>query len=133
MNKIKESLIVIFLIIIIAVPRGIGLGKFVTVDEPFWLYVGSNFYYALGQHEFENTVYEYHPAVTTMWIVSAGMALYFPEFRSLEQGYLKPGRFAEFLPAHDKNQLQLLIYSRGIQVGVITVLLLLLYFLLRLL
>ena len=131
MNKYKEIILIVLLIAIIGIPRMVGLGNFTSVDEQYWLQSSANFYYALGQHQFENTVYGYHPAVTTMWIITMGMLAYFPEYRALGQGYLKPGKYNLFMPAHDKDPLQLLIVSRGIQVIVIVVLLLIIFFLLR--
>lgn len=101
------------------------------MDEPFWLRQGANFYYALGQRAFANTIYEYHPAVTTMWVITLGMLVYFPEYRALGQGYLKPGKFDLFLPEHGKDPLQLLVASRAIQVGVVLSLLVVTYLLLR--
>ncbi len=131
MKRWQDVLLVVALLAISAAPRFAGLGSFTSVDEPFWLRQGANFYYALGQRQFANTIYEYHPAVTTMWIVAAGMLTYFPEYRTLGQGYLKPGKFDAFLPAHGKDPLQLLIVSRGLQVLAILCLLLLVYGLLR--
>ncbi len=131
MNKYKEIILVFILAAIIAIPRFVGLGNFTSIDEPYWLQSSGNFYYALGQRQFENTVYGYHPAVTTMWIITMGMLLYFPQYRALGQGYLKPGKFNLFMPAHGKDLLQLLVVSRAIQVIVILVLLLIVYFLLR--
>ncbi len=131
MKRWQDILLIVALLSLSAAPRFAGLGSFTSVDEPFWLRQGANFYYALGQRQFANTIYEYHPAVTTMWVVAAGMLTYFPEYRALGQGYLKPGKFDAFLPAHGKDPLQLLIVSRGLQVIVIVGLLLLVYFLLR--
>lgn len=119
------------MIAMVGIPLLVGLGKFTSIDEPFWLQESSNFYYALGQRQFENTVYGYHPAVTTMWIITLGLLAYFPEYRRLGQGYLKPGKFDLFLPAHGKDPLQLLIVSRTIQVVVIILLLLMVFLLLR--
>lgn len=131
MNKQKEVILVILMVAIIAIPRMVGLGKFTSIDEPFWLHQSANFYYALGQRQFENTIYEYHPAVTTMWIISAGMLAYFPEYRMLGQGYLKQGKFFLFMLAHDKTPLGLLVASRTVQVVVIILLLGVVYLLLR--
>ena len=123
MNRRKEICIVAALVAISAVPRFAGLGRFTSIDEPFWLRQSGNFYYALGQREFQNTLYEYHPAVTTMWIITGGMLLYFPEYRAMGQGYLKPGKFDEFLVEHGKSLLELLVVSRAIQVLLILILL----------
>jgi hypothetical protein len=43
------SFALLFLLIaVIAAPRLMGLDKFATIDEPYWLTAGSDFYYALG-------------------------------------------------------------------------------------
>src|SRR5512143_3877911 len=109
MHRLRDIVLLAALIAISTAPRLVGLGRFTSVDEPFWLRQGANFYYALGQREFQNTIYEYHPAVTTMWIIAMGMLIYFPQYRALGQGYLKPGKFDLFLPAHGKDPLELLI------------------------
>ena len=132
-KKLIDIAIYIGLIVVFLAPRLSGIGDFVTLDEPSWLSQGANFYYALGQREFENTVYEYQPAVTTMAIISAAMLLYFPEYRGFGQGYLsyEKGLIDPFMVSHGKDPLMLLAYSRIIQVFVILVLFLLLYFLLQ--
>ena len=132
-KKISDIAIYIALIIVFLAPRLPQIGSFVTLDEPSWLSQGANFYYALGQREFENTVYEYQPAVTTMWIISLGMLAYFPEYRGFGQGYLdyEKGRLDPFMYEHGYDPLILLKYSRLIQVFVLLVLFLVLYFLLQ--
>lgn len=135
MNRSKSLDIAIYigLIVVFLAPRLPGIGSFVTLDEPSWLSQGANFYYALGQREFENTVYEYQPAVTTMEIISLGMLLYFPEYRGYGQGYLdyEKGRLDPFMYEHGKDPLVLLIYSRVIQIFVLLILFLVLYHLLQ--
>ena len=69
--KLRKTILVLVLLVLTLAPRLASLDSFVTIDEPFWLSVGANYYYALGQRELENTVYEYHPAVTTMSFVTA--------------------------------------------------------------
>ncbi|HSR21693.1 MAG TPA: glycosyltransferase family 39 protein [Anaerolineales bacterium] len=115
------------------VPRSIGINLFATVDEPYWLTAGSDFYYALGQREFASTVYDYHPAVTTMWIVAAAMLLYFPQYRGFGQGYFDVYKdsLEQFLLAHERSPLGLLTTARLLQALLITGLLIVLFFLLR--
>lgn len=131
-SKIKTAISYLFLILVILLPRLPALDRFVTLDEPSWLSQGANFYYAIAQREFENTVYEYQPAVTTMWIISLAMLMYFPEYRALEQGYLsyEKGLLDSFMVEHGYDPLKLLVLSRAIQVIVILILLLALYYLL---
>ncbi len=132
-KKLVEPLIYAALIIALIAPRLPALDSFVTLDEPSWLSQGANFYYALGQREFQNTVYEYQPAVTTMWIISFAMLAYFPEYRGFGQGYLdyEKGRLDPFMRSHGKDPLVLLNHARLIQVFVIVIFFLLLYYLLQ--
>ena len=128
-NRLTDSVIYAALIILFLAPRIPKIDSFVTLDEPSWLSQGANFYYALGQREFQNTVYEYQPAVTTMWIISAAMLIYFPEYRGFGQGYLsyEKGHLDPFMYEHGVDPLALLAYSRLIQVFVLLFLFLLLY------
>lgn len=121
------------LAVILLLPRLPALDGFVTADEPYWLSMGANFYYALGQREFQNTIYEYQPAVTTMWIVTAAMLAYFPEYRGLGQGYLEfeKGLLDPFLLEHGRDPLILLRQARLIQVLLITALMLTALYLLQ--
>ncbi len=132
-KKLIEPALYIVLVIALLAPRLPSLGAFSTLDEPYWLSMGANFYYALGQREFQNTVYEYQPAVTTMWIITAAMLVYFPEYRGMGQGYLdyNKGWLDPFLLEHGKDPLKLLEISRMIQVFVIAALFLILYSLLK--
>jgi hypothetical protein len=115
------------------IPRLIGIDQFATVDEPYWLTAGANFYYALGQRDFAATVYDYHPAVTTMWLIAAAMLVYFPQYRGLGQGYFDVYKDSldQFLLAHDRTPLGLLATARVLQVLVIVVLMVALFLLLR--
>lgn len=128
-----EILLYLFLAVVVLTPRIASLGSFATLDEPYWLSMGANFYYALGQREFQNTVYEYQPAVTTMWIVTLAMLNYFPQYRGFGQGYLEfeKGALDPFLLEHGKSPLVLFYDARLIQILLITALFLLLYFLLQ--
>ena len=132
-KKFFEPFLYLILIIALLAPRLPALDSFVTLDEPSWLSQGANFYYALGQREFQNTVYEYQPAVTTMWIISVAMLVYFPEYRGFGQGYLdyEKGRLDPFMYEHGKDPLMLLTYARFIQILILLILFLLLYYLLQ--
>src|SRR5512143_732647 len=130
---VKRAVLLLLLIALLAIPRLAGIGKFSTIDEPYWLTAGADFYYALGQRAFANTVYDDHPAVTTMWILTAAMLLYFPQYRGLGQGYFEVYKdtLEQFLLAHGRTPLGLLATGRIVQVIVIVLLLLVLFWLLR--
>jgi 4-amino-4-deoxy-L-arabinose transferase-like glycosyltransferase len=132
MTKFRKHLIALLLLAVTIAPRLPGLNSFVTTDEPFWLSVGGNYYYALGQRELENTVYEYHPAVTTMSFVTAAFLSYFPEYRGIGQGYFDVDKeqFDPFLMAHGKDPMRLLVLSRLFQVAMIILFTLIVFYLL---
>ena len=129
----RDALLYGGLAILILLPRLPGLKAFATADEPYWLSMGANFYYALGQREFANTIYEYQPAVTTMWLVTGALLLYYPQYRGLGQGYLEfeKGLLDPFLLEHGKDPLVLLALTRALQVIILAGLLVLAFTLLR--
>lgn len=133
MKKSIRILMAVFVITSMILPRMAELTKFTAADEPFWLVVGANYYYALTHGEFQNTVYEYHPAVTTMWIGAAAMLIYFPEYRGIMNGYFQQEKtsFDTYLVAHGKSPLALLWWARLIQLLLNVFLFIVAFFLLR--
>ncbi len=129
----KQAVYLLVLVALLAVPRLVAIDRFATIDEPYWLTAGADFYYALGQRAFANTVYDYHPAVTTMWILTAAMLVYFPQYRGLGQGYFEVYKdtLEQFLLAHGRTPLGLLATGRIVQVVVLVFLLLVLFWFLR--
>jgi 4-amino-4-deoxy-L-arabinose transferase-like glycosyltransferase len=137
MQKIKLPLwLSILLLLTLIVPSHlVGLDKFATIDEPWWVISGSNYYYALTHRDFANTIYDYHPAVTTTWVVTAGMLTVFPEYRGFGQGYfdVRKPNYDDFLKEHDVRTLDVLRNSRIIQSVLLIALALLAFHLLQLL
>jgi hypothetical protein len=84
----KDYTVLLLLLIVILLPRLIGLDSFVTVDEPSWVGYGANFYYALWQGELNEIELNYTPGLTTMMFGAASVQLKFPEYRVLKPGYL---------------------------------------------
>lgn len=115
----------ILLLLVLIVPSWvINIARVVNVDEPRWVIRGANYYYALTHGDFENTLYEYHPGVTNMWIVATALHFYFPEYRGMGQGYFDPlkPKFEEFLRQNGREAIDLVRNSRLIQAGVLAVL-----------
>jgi hypothetical protein len=120
-SSVFALLLVILFLAVIVPPHIIGIDKFATIDEPWWVISGSNYYYALTHRDFDRTIYDYHPAVTTTWVVTAGMLSYFPEYRGFGQGYfdVRKNHFDNFLHDHGKLTSDLLRNSRLIQAATI--------------
>ncbi len=137
MQKIKLPLwLSILLLLALIVPSHlVGLDKFATIDEPWWVISGSNYYYALTHRDFANTIYDYHPAVTTTWVVTAGLLTVFPEYRGFGQGYfdVRKPNYDEFLQEHNVRTLDILRNSRIIQSLLLIALALLAFYLLQIL
>jgi hypothetical protein len=132
-EKRGRALLIVLLLILIVPSHLIGIDRATTIDEPWWVISGSNYYYALTNRDFANTLYDYHPAVTTTWMVTTGMVAYFPEYRGFGQGYfdVRKPHFEEFLRENGKDALDLLRYSRWAQSALILVLAALGFFLLQ--
>lgn len=125
-----------FLLLIVVAPSHIVQNdQTITIDEPWWVISGSNYYYALTHRDFANTRYDYHPAVTTTWAITAGMLSYFPEYRGLGQGYfdVRKPNYEEFLREQGKDVLTLLRNSRLIQTAVILTFAILAFYFLQML
>jgi hypothetical protein len=134
MNKERrtEILLVLCLAALILIPRLVGLDAFVSVDEPDWLKFGANFYHAIGTGDFGSTVYDYHPGVTTMWVVTAGFLWGFRAYRAMAPEYFWKGpQFDAFLNANGHPPLDLIWRARVVETLVILILLLLVYACLR--
>jgi hypothetical protein len=109
----KKWLTILGLFIAILLPRAIDLDQYVTTDEVLWLHRSANFYYALGQREFEHTYQDIHPGVSIMWAGVAGFLVNFPEYRGLGQGYFSiAAEFDEFLDSEGKEPLGLLVAGK---------------------
>lgn len=129
-----SQLILLLLLLILIVPSHVITNdKVVTIDEPWWVISGSNYYYALTHRDFSNTIYDYHPAVTTTWVVTAGMLSYFPEYRAYGQGYfdVRKPHFEEFLRKNEKQALTLVRNSRLFQSLIIVGMALIAFFFLQ--
>ncbi|MBL8090082.1 MAG: glycosyltransferase family 39 protein [Anaerolineales bacterium] len=120
-NHWRTWIFALLLLVVITPSHIIQNDQTITIDEPWWMISGSNYYYALTHRDFENTRYDYHPAVTTTWIITAGMLSYFPEYRGLGQGYfdVRKTNYEEFLRAQEKDVLTILRNGRYVQTAVI--------------
>lgn len=107
----------------VLLPRLFELDRFVTVDEPEWLFQSGNFYYALGQRDYAQTYRREHPGVVTLWAGAAGYHWLAPQYRGLGQGYVPTSQAEEFQRAQGLDPLQLLQAGRRVMVLITTVLL----------
>jgi len=127
-----EILIILCLTVLILIPRLVGLDAFVSVDEPEWLKTGANFYHAIGTGDFGSTIYNYHPGITTLWAVTVGFLWGFRSYRAIAPEYFWKGpQFDAFLSDNGHPPLDMLWRARLVEVLVVCVLLLLVYYCLR--
>ena len=123
---------VVLLFTALLAPRLVGITKFTTGDEPAWLIFSHNYLHAFSKGQFERTSYEYHPAVTTMWIITAGILSYFPGYIHIRHGYIEKFWTLDEIYAKYKKTLSTVLYrSRMIYVAIVSSVLLLSYYLLQ--
>lgn len=118
-------ILLVLIALMIWMPRGFGLDRFVTTDEVVWLWRSANFYYALAQGDYSATYQTEHPGVVTMWVEMAAFLLEFPEYRGYGQGLLdKYPLFERLSISKGVHPHTILITSRMIMVLVNTLTLL---------
>jgi hypothetical protein len=78
---LPEWLTALGLFLLALLPRALSLGAFVTVDEAKWVYRSARFLAALLQGDLAGTVVNLTPAVTTTWLGSIGLSIYYHLFR----------------------------------------------------
>jgi 4-amino-4-deoxy-L-arabinose transferase-like glycosyltransferase len=113
-----DLLTLLFLVLVIWLPRGLSLDQFVTPDEPLWLTRSANFYYALTHADLASTYQKEHPGVTTMWVGTVSFLLRDPEYRNSQRGQLTNDEFHEYMgrKARTVTPLQLLTTARALMV-----------------
>ncbi len=121
----RQIVLVLVLTLIIWLPRGFELDRYVTTDEVAWLVRSANFYYALGQKDYAATYIKEHPGVVTMWAGTAAYVLDFPEYRGFGQGYFEADKywmFEDFITSYGIDPHDLLVTTRLIIVTINTLL-----------
>ena len=121
LSRWRTLLLYALLALAIGFPRWIELDKFVTVDEPQWLYRSANFYYSLAQREFDQisktpgSNINPTPGVITMWVETFAFLLEFPEYRGFGQGqFTDPSQIEKFLLSKGVDPLEILVTARQI-------------------
>jgi hypothetical protein len=106
------------LLLAIALPRGIALGRFLTPDEYKWIARSANFYQALSSGNFASTIQVGHPGVTVMWAGTLAYLATFPQYASLQTGQVTADGFHVFMQENQMpvTPLELLRNSRIVMV-----------------
>jgi hypothetical protein len=129
-RKTVVGLIIILagLAVLLALPRFIAPGRFVTADEPSWGKRSANFFYAISHGDYASTYQSGHPGVTTYWIGSAAYKLRFPKYSRVGQTSLGDTKLLELFRRHGPPLIQVLSTARTIQAAVIIFTLLVSFF-----
>lgn len=64
----RDLSLALLLIVLVLFTRGYAADRFVTWDEPAWVFRSAHFIGALAEGELASTMQSGHPGVTTMWI-----------------------------------------------------------------
>jgi len=77
LSKPTHALRFTILFFLALLPRAYDLGRFVTADEAKWLYRSAQFLAACLRGDFSATSVNLTPAVTTTWLGSVGLMIYY--------------------------------------------------------
>ncbi len=117
--------------LLIWLPRGLALDRFVTADEHAWLARSGNFYRALSRGDLAATFQRHHPGVTTTWAGMAGYLTTYPAYAKEAPAYY--GYLTEeveaFLRSQGHDPLQVLAAGRAFVALAVTLSLLVAYWL----
>jgi 4-amino-4-deoxy-L-arabinose transferase-like glycosyltransferase len=97
-------------------PRMGSLGSFVTADEPTWGKRSANFYYALANGEYGDTLQTGHPGVITMWAGAGAYALKFPEYREIGRAWIGDVKLLQDFQKYGINPMDILATGRFLAV-----------------
>lgn len=126
-KTLKFNALALFLLILaLAIPRLTALGRYVTIDEPFWLRNSANFYQALWTRNWKNTYQLEHPGVTITWAGTLGFLWEYPGYvRMVDGQFNNESKFRGFVTSNGHTALDLLVAGRAFTaLGVMLVLLL---------
>ena len=97
---LRTLLILLLLFLAAWVPRVLGLDAFVTADEPGLLFRSANFYQALADRDFANTVQLEHPGVTVLWTGALTFLQRLPSYTARNPGQVAEGQLEPWLLAN---------------------------------
>jgi len=112
-------------------PRMGSLGSFVTADEPTWGKRSANFYYALANGEYGDTLQTGHPGVVTMWAGAAAYALKFPEYSQIGRPWIGDVKLLQDFQKYGINPMDILAIGRLFVVMLTILAMMLAYFFAR--
>jgi hypothetical protein len=124
MQKRRQIIFLLLVVLAAALPRAIALDKVVTVDEWYWVRRSANVYYAMFHHNYSKTFQKHHPGVITQWAGALGMQLAFPQYRVMADGQLDTSKyhlFNDLVKQAGKQELDILVAGRLVMVGMVTV------------
>jgi hypothetical protein len=131
LSRRRRLLLILLLAILLWLPRGLVLDRFVAVDERSWMTRSGNFYLALATGDFAATYQYYHPGVTTMWIGALAYRWQYPDYPAEATGQIRNMNegIEDRLVAHGHAPVSILATARALMVAVIVLLLLVAFWL----
>ena len=124
--------LLLFVGLVLFIPRTQQLGKYVFIDESFYLKNSARFYWAIANQEYDQTDLVVHPGVTTHWLGAAAFWQFFPEYSELQdESSIADYQFRRLLEKNGLSLIYMLIWARGAVVVFNSLILVLAYLLLR--
>jgi hypothetical protein len=131
LSRGRRLLLTLVLALLLWLPRGLALDRFVAVDERSWMTRSGNYYLALATGDLASTYQYYHPGVTTMWIGALAYLWQYPDYPHDATGQIRDMSegIEDRLVAHGHAPMEILAVARSLMVVGIVLLLLVAFWL----
>lgn len=115
-ERYKKWLLLGALTLVFVAVRLPGLGRYVTIDEVFWLTKSAELSISIEEKRWEDTGFAGHPGLTTAWAGLLGITSQIPDFATNPPEQITDFHLRTYLRQADYNPVQILAQARMVMV-----------------
>ncbi len=116
LERYKKWLLLGALVLVFLAVRVPGLGRYVTIDEIFWLTKSAELTLSIEEERWEDTGFAGHPGLTTAWAGLLGIGSQIPEFADNPPEQITDFHLRTYFRQAGYNPVQILAAARQVMV-----------------